>query len=53
MGQRETAAPIEVVPGLYGLFARRIPIASTGLKHLDIRGFFRRRFDLLAIDQIC
>jgi hypothetical protein len=32
-----------------GLFARRLPIAPTGLKASDILGFYQRRFDLLAI----
>jgi hypothetical protein len=40
------------VSGPDGLFARRIPIAFTGFVLRDISGFFRRRFDLLAIDQI-
>lgn len=32
-----------------GLFARRLPIASTGSRASDILGFCQRRFDLLAI----
>jgi len=40
------------VPGPDGLFARQIPIALTGFTHPDICGFFQRRFDLSAIDQL-
>jgi hypothetical protein len=32
-----------------GLFARQFPIASSCFAHLDIRGFYWRRFDLFAI----
>jgi len=32
-----------------GLFARGLPIASTGLEASDVFGFCQRRFDLLAI----
>jgi hypothetical protein len=32
-----------------GLFARQFPIAFSCFSHLDIRGFYRRRFDLFAI----
>ena len=47
-----TAAPLQRYTGPDGLFARQIPIAPTGLAPLDISGFFRRRFDLLAIARL-
>ena len=38
--------------GHNGLFARRFPIASSCLVHLDIFGFCQRRFDLFAIKRV-
>jgi hypothetical protein len=32
-----------------GLFARQLPIAFACFSHMDVLGFCRRRFDLLAI----
>ena len=40
------------MPGLDGLFARRLPIALSCLVHADIHGFCQRRFDLFAIVQL-
>ena len=43
---------IVLMQGHDGLFARRLPIASTCFTHLDIRGFCRRRFDRFAIARV-
>jgi len=40
------------MPGLNGLSARQLPIASPDSKSADIHGFCRRRFDLFAINQV-
>ena len=42
-----------LMPGHNGLFARRLPIASTCFEYTDIHGFGRRRFDLFAIKSVC
>jgi len=39
------------MPGHNGLFARRFPIASSYSKYVAVHGFYRRRFDLFAINQ--
>src|SRR5262249_50271438 len=45
------ASPVRML-GHDGLFAHQFPIASSCFSHLDIRGFYRRRFDLFAIDRL-
>jgi hypothetical protein len=37
------------MPGHDGLFARQFPIGLSCFSHLDMLGFYRRRFDLFAI----
>jgi len=39
------------MPGHNGLFARRLPIAFSYFKYVDITGFSRRRSNLFAIMQ--
>jgi hypothetical protein len=39
------------MPGHNGLFARQFPIAFSYYEYLATLGFYRRRFDLFAINQ--
>jgi len=43
---------IDSMQGHDGLFARRLPIASTCFTHLDTWGFCQRRFDRFAIVRV-